>query len=152
MTEMIPKITPLPELWADRRPYTGVLRNRIPLGGDLREALMTLVERWDPLYQHYRIDPAEPDAKDRLLLCLAKAHVPGFQFRERKKRGRSPTSFVWLANLRRQVDALKARGHKEHRALKLLAEEYGMILDTLRSRYRAATRGKHKEVVDHFLE
>jgi hypothetical protein len=151
VTKMIPKIPSLVELWADRRPYTGMLRKRIPLGGDLREALMTLVERWDALYQHYGIDPAEPNAKDRLLLSLARAHVPGLQLSERKKRGRRPISPVKQANLRRDVDALRAQGYTKTHALKLLASRYGLSPAGIRSRHRAATKGKQKAIVDELL-
>lgn len=144
------------EWWnGERRPYTGAFAEPIPVSkpADEIEAMRTVYfERLPALYEHYGIDMCEPDSEARLVMAVAKAHVPGFQITERKKRGRSPTSFVWLANLRRRVNALKAKGHKEHRALKLLAEEYGMTLDTLRSRYREATRGKHKKIVDHFLE
>lgn len=141
--------------WTDARPYIGALGEPIPLGRDPRKALTTMVERWEALYHHYGIDPAEPDAKDRLLLSLARAHVPGFQFKEDETRGRRRTSSGELVDLIHDVESLKAKGKSTKRACDLLAEHYeryrGLSGDAIRSRYYAATRYHNKVNVDAYM-
>jgi hypothetical protein len=58
----------------DRKPYTGILARPLKLGYTVIE----FGERIGALFEHYDIDPREPEAGFRLALKLATAHVPGF--------------------------------------------------------------------------
>lgn len=112
------------------RMYSGVLNEPIRIGraGDpnrRRKALMaetTMGQRLPKLYEHYGIQPSAPGAAERLILALAKDHVPGFQI-ESETRGR-PTKWKYSErswHLFADVQVLLAKGHSDANACRILA-------------------------------
>jgi hypothetical protein len=137
------------EMWnGERRPYTGVLAEPIPDTEDYVEIVCS--ERLQALCEHYGID-MHPDMWVRLVWALARAHVPGFQATETKKRGRRSIDFDTLANVVRDVNALKVEGHSQQRAFELLAARYGISPAGVRSRYEMPKK-KLKEIKDEIRE
>jgi hypothetical protein len=137
------------EMWnGERRPYTGVLAEPIPDTEDFVEIVCS--ERLQALCEHYGIDMG-PGMWVRLVWELARAHVPGFQATETKKRGRRSIDFDTLANVVRDVNALKVEGHSQQRAFELLAARYGISPAGVRSRYEMPEK-KLKEIKDQIRE
>jgi hypothetical protein len=153
MTDMI---TPLSELWAQKKQYTGILAEPMVMGTgkELIESFRTIPDRIAELYRQHGLDADTPHAKDRLILALARQFIPGFQFHEREKLGRRPTSVFALAQLIDDVTRLKEKGLSVRSACKCLAGHgryRTFSTEAIRSRYHTATRGGNKAAVDAYF-
>jgi hypothetical protein len=134
------------QLHLGKKPYTGLLTK--PLEPD--EAWLELTPEHDPiaarldaLFAHYEIDQEEEDGWKRLALCLALAHIPGFQ--PTPIQGRSRTRGRDDINLIMVVHALQQRHGSiktEAAALRALLEAkvYTDSFETLKRRYIRAKK------------
>lgn len=110
-----------------------------------RRAVAVLRDRTLALFDHYRVNPSDPDAWQKLALRLAFKHVPGFQPRRRKPVGK-PQKWDDALLLKLHADVMKLR----RRGLTL-----DKAIEDLRTRggaYRNESRGNLKRRFTEALE
>ena len=81
-------------------------------------------EKLPLLLDHFGIKRDDPNSWHKLCLCLAVAHVPGFQVIQRRKGGRPrEIALAEEAKLFERFSQLRRDGHTERNAARLLAGE-----------------------------
>ncbi len=79
--------------------YSGLLRKRIPRGLNDIEDAQAVRARVLELFAYFAIEPFQPQSLGRLVLALARAHVPGFRHRNVKV----GTPKKWTQNVRAKL-------------------------------------------------
>ena len=81
-------------------------------------------EKLSLLLDHYKIRRDDPSRSDKLILCLAVAHVPGFQEKARRKGGR-PRAMTSEdeTKLYARFCEFRQRGHSDRNAARLIATD-----------------------------
>jgi len=111
------------------------------------ENIKSFFSRVMALFEHYELDIGEEGAPMSLALALAQDHVPGFQIKDKKKRGRGrPGKWTGFKRLELYADVkcLSSRGHSDLNACKILAENVKYA-----ARYGNQTKGNlHRRYIE----
>ena len=161
-------------MFSHSRPYSGLLRERIQVNAKTTPDDIAAAEfaRLEALFDHYGLDIGEGHDRYRLIMALARRHVPGFKWSQsrspattqQKKGGRPPAidhlmrlKLQWLVSeLRRQINPATGTRYRKTEAIFTAAHQLGLDhikpSTILRNFYRDR---KHayptKAIVDEFL-
>ncbi len=133
-------------------PYAGELANPIPVPWPIDPAIKIdpslVAKKLELLAVHYGIDLNQPDAWRILALKLAGQHVPGFQFKTMRQKGRpKEKTAVYELELSRTVQ-LVSQKHGTYRAASRTAELLAKARVEFIAKAEGRTMSNHQKKIE----